>query len=168
MSRDNHKGSAPKQTKADLAEQIGEEFRINQNRSDVFDGIAAGLLGINETDQRCLDIVTRLGRATAGELAREAGLTTGGVTAVVDRLERDGYAQRVRDEDDRRRVLIEATPKAHRKAWAIWGPLKEAWEAQSKRFSREELEFLLRFMREGNEIASEHIERIRHLGSEQV
>jgi DNA-binding MarR family transcriptional regulator len=28
------------------------------------------------------------------------------VTAVLDRLERSGYARRVRDPDDRRRVLV--------------------------------------------------------------
>jgi DNA-binding MarR family transcriptional regulator len=148
-------------TKAELAELIGDEFRINQNRSDVFDEIAGEILGLNKTDQRCLDIISRLGQTTAGELARESGLTTGGVTAVVDRLERDGYVRRVRDSSDRRKVLLEATPESFEKVWAIWGPLKDAWDAQARRFTREQLEFLLRFMREGNEIAAEHIERVR-------
>lgn len=150
-------------TKQELSEAIGEQFRINQNRSDVFDEIAGELLGLNRTDQRCLDIISRLGRATAGELAREAGLTTGGVTAVVDRLERSGYARRVRDDEDRRRVLIEATPEFMERAWAFWAPLKEAWDAQARKFTREQLEFLLRFLSEGNAIAAEHIERIRAL-----
>jgi DNA-binding MarR family transcriptional regulator len=167
MSRDSE-NETKRTTKAELAELIGEEFRINQNRADVFDEMAGEQLGINRTDQRCLDIVSRLGRTTAGELARESGLTTGGVTAVVDRLERDGYVRRVRDDDDRRRVLIETTPEAHRRTWAIWGPLKDAWEAQSMRFTHEQLEFLLRFMREGNEIAAEHIERIRGMRSRKL
>ena len=156
MSRDQ-----PKLTKAELAEAIGEQFRINQNRSDVFDEVAEELLGINHTDQRCLDIISRIGRVTAGELAREAGLTTGGVTAVVDRLERDGWARRVRDTDDRRRVLIEAAPEAMEKTWEIWGPLKAAWDAEARGYTRAQLEFLLRFLERGNEIAAAHIDRIR-------
>ena len=172
MSRDNQKstrrreGRRPTATRAELVERIGDQFRINQNRSDVFDEIAGEILGLNHTDQRCLDIISRLGRVTAGELAREAGLTSGGVTAVVDRLERDGYARRVRDEDDRRRVLIESVPDALDKIWKIWGPLQEAWEAHSMRYSREQLEFLLGFLEEGNVIAGEHIERIRAMRAE--
>jgi DNA-binding MarR family transcriptional regulator len=161
MSSNSEDRKTQGMTKAELAELIGDEFRINQNRSDVFDEIAGEILGLNKTDQRCLDIISRLGQATAGELARESGLTTGGVTAVVDRLERDGYVRRVRDSSDRRKVLLEATPESFEKVWAIWGPLKDAWDAQARRFTREQLEFLLRFMREGNEIAAEHIERIR-------
>ncbi|MQA74156.1 MAG: MarR family transcriptional regulator [Solirubrobacterales bacterium] len=160
-------GSA-KPTKAELVEQLGNEFRINQNRSQVFDDIAAEHLGINQTDHRCLDIVQRLGGATAGELAREAGLTTGGVTAVVDRLERIGYARRTRDERDRRRVLIEVTPEFHERAWRIWEPLANAWQRQSRHLTRDQLELLLRFLREGDAILDEQIERLRALrdGSE--
>jgi DNA-binding MarR family transcriptional regulator len=159
--------SDSRMTKTELAEAIGEQFRINQNRSDVFDEIAGEKLGLNRTDQRCLDIISRLERTTAGELAREAGLTTGGVTAVVDRLEALGYARRVRDPDDRRKVMIEVTPEFWNRAMEFWGPLKEAWEAQSKTFTREELEFLLRFLTEGNAIAAEHIERIRRIRAAQ-
>jgi DNA-binding MarR family transcriptional regulator len=41
-----------------------------------------------------------------------AGLTTGAVAALVDRLERSGYVRRLRDADDRRRVLIEPTRRS--------------------------------------------------------
>ncbi len=158
-----------KLTKAELAEAIGEQFRISQNRSDVFDEVAEELLGLNHTDQRCLDIITRrraplAAPSTAGDRRhREAGLTTGGVTAVVDRLERDGWARRVRDTDDRRRVLIEAAPEVMEKTWEIWGPLKAAWDAEARGYTREQLEFLLRFLERGNEIAAAHIERIREM-----
>ncbi len=166
MSNDKSEDAEAKMTKAELAERIGEQFRINQNRSDVFDEVAGELLGLNHTDQRCLDIISRLGQVTAGELAREAGLTTGGVTAVVDRLVRDGYARRVRDEEDRRRVLIEASPEAFERIWRIWGPLQEEWEARSRRWSREQLEFLLRFLEQASAIAEQHIERIRAMRDE--
>jgi DNA-binding MarR family transcriptional regulator len=150
-------------SKAELIDELGNEFRVNQNRSQLFDEIAGEHLGINQTDQRCLDILERLRGATAGELAREAGLTTGGVTAVVDRLERIGYARRLRDERDRRRVLIELTPEFAERAWEIWGPMERAWKRQSRRLSRERLEFLLGFLREGDAILDEQIERVRAL-----
>ena len=46
---------------------------------------------------RCLDIIERLDGVSAGRLASEAGLSTGAVTTVLDRLERAGYARRVPD-----------------------------------------------------------------------
>lgn len=153
-------------TKTELIDAIGEQFRVNQNRTDVFDDIAAKVLGINRTDQRCVDIVTRLGCATAGELAREAGLTTGAVTSVIDHLERAGWVRRRHDSEDRRRVLIEPTPQVYRKAAEIWGPMKEAWDNRARRYSREQLEFLLDFMVTSNGLADEQIERIRRLASE--
>jgi DNA-binding MarR family transcriptional regulator len=41
------------------------------------------------------------------------------VTAVIDRLEHAGYARRVRDDEDRRRVKVEVTPKLEQKAGSI-------------------------------------------------
>ena len=54
-------------------------------------------LGINVTDLTCLGFVLGAGEEalTAGRLAELAGLTTGAVTGVVNRLESAGYARRV-------------------------------------------------------------------------
>jgi DNA-binding MarR family transcriptional regulator len=59
----------------------------------------------------------------AGELARRAGLSPAAVTAAVDRLERAGYVVRVRDEEDRRRVLVDVTDKMLETAGEVYGPL---------------------------------------------
>ena len=62
-----------------------------------FDALAARRLGVNTTDLHCLNILESRSGLTAGELALEAGLTSGAVTGVVDRLERAGYARRTAD-----------------------------------------------------------------------
>ncbi|MDA3647649.1 MarR family transcriptional regulator [Saccharopolyspora indica] len=65
-------------------------------------------LGLSVTDHKCLDLIQRSeGEMTAGRLAELSGLSTGTVTGVIDRLERAGYVVRVRDERDRRKVLVE-------------------------------------------------------------
>jgi DNA-binding MarR family transcriptional regulator len=66
-------------------------------------------------------VIDRHGRITAGALARELRLSTGAITAVVDRLERAGFARRVADPDDRRRVLLEITPVVQENAERIYG-----------------------------------------------
>jgi DNA-binding MarR family transcriptional regulator len=152
-----------RQSKQELLDAIGDQFRAQQNWSDAFDEIASEILGLNRTDMRVIDIVTRKGRASAGEVAKEAALTTGGVTAVVDRLEKVGYLKRVRDPDDRRRVWLEATPELYEKSWEIWGPMSDLWQSRAKKLSREQLEFILWFLAEGNEMMSGQIERVQAL-----
>src|SRR3954454_18464718 len=93
--------------KKDLVEELIREFRESGNQDDAFDNLAARRLGVNETDLHCLNIIENAGGVTAGELAAESGLTTGAVTGVIDRLEGKGFARRVPDPADRRRVKVE-------------------------------------------------------------
>jgi DNA-binding MarR family transcriptional regulator len=80
----------------------------------LFHEAVADSVGLNATDVKVLRL---LGDApmTAGQLAEHIGLTGAAVTAVVDRLEAAGYATRVRDEADRRRVTIRAVPAKTRR-----------------------------------------------------
>lgn len=65
-------------------------------------------LGLSPTDHKHLDLISREGPLSAGRLAQLTGLTTGAVTALVDRLEDAGFVRRRRDPADRRGVLVEA------------------------------------------------------------
>ena len=141
--------------------ELGDEFRVNQNLNDVFDEAAAAKLGVNSTDLRCMDIIQRLDGVTAGELAREAGLTTGAVTSVIDRLERAGYAKREADPNDRRKVLVRMTPAAFEAVYAIWGPETEEYMRRWSALPRAQLEAMIEFMREANAIQRKHVERIQ-------
>ncbi len=51
------------------------------------------------------------GPLSMGELARRVGVTEKTITGIVDRLEREGYAQRERDASDRRVVQVSLTPR---------------------------------------------------------
>jgi DNA-binding MarR family transcriptional regulator len=146
-----------------LIAELGEQFRISGIQDIAFDTAAAERLGINRTDLNCIDIIERHGGVTAGQLAAEAGLTTGAVTAVIDRLERAGYARRVRDDEDRRRVKVETTPKLREKAWTIYGPMMEDYEAVMNDASVEQLRTMVDFMRAGNDVKPEHIDRVREM-----
>ena len=92
------------------------EVRGWQVDQEIFDGSVAELAGLHRTQWRCLDILTTRGPLTAGQLARATRLTTGAVTAVVDQLEAAGYVRRIRDPDDRRRVIIEPNEEIGRRA----------------------------------------------------
>lgn len=148
-------------SKAELVEELISEFRVSGNQDDAFDNLAAKRLGVNETDLHCLNIIENGGGVTAGELAVQAGLTTGAVTGIVDRLERAGYARRVPDPDDRRRVKLEVTPRFYRRAAGIWGPMAADWERTLSRLSAAELERIIAFLRATNEVGRRHMKRLR-------
>ena len=93
----------------DLTDQVGMELEELRRAGDQLDEAVALQFGLNRTDLRCLGILYRRGRVTAGELAEESGLTPGAITTVLDRLERGGFANRVPDPADRRRVLAVST-----------------------------------------------------------
>jgi DNA-binding MarR family transcriptional regulator len=94
---------------AGLVDEVSVELDELRRAGDQLDEAVALQFGLNRTDLRCLGILYRRGRVTAGELAEESGLTPGAITTVLDRLERGGYANRVPDPADRRRVLVVST-----------------------------------------------------------
>ena len=149
--------------KQDLVDELLHLARAHEAANDAFDEVAREKLGINRTDLRCLNIIDNAGTMTAGRLAELSGLTTAAVTSVLDRLERAGYARRVRDQPDRRQVMVEVTPLLAERATPIWGPLGEEARSTLSRMSAEELRALIDFYRLGIELNERHIERVRHL-----
>jgi DNA-binding MarR family transcriptional regulator len=154
---------APRPKKSELIDELVREFRSSGNLDDAFDNLAAQRLGVNETDLHCLNIIENAGGITAGALAVEAGLTTGAVTGVIDRLERVGYARRVPDPADRRRVRVEVTRAFYARADRIWGPVRADWGTRLAKFSGDELELITEFLRTSNEINRRHLDRIREM-----
>ena len=148
-------------SKEDLVGDVIARYRSATNRDVAFDKLAATRLGVSVTDLHCLNIVESRHGLTAGELAVESGLTTGAVTAVIDRLERAGYARRVRDERDRRKVKVEVTDAFYARAGAIWGPVAADWQAAlAKRFSAAELATIAAFLAQVEELGERHAARL--------
>jgi DNA-binding MarR family transcriptional regulator len=151
-----------RQTRDELIEALSLEVRAAQSAVDQMDDAACRALGINRTDGRCIDVIDREGPVAAGRLAQASGLTTAAVTAVIDRLERAGYARRIGDPKDRRRVLVELTPLARERAEVIWGPFS-VFNDVLARYTVEELELLLDFHRVGREHNERRAAEVRGL-----
>jgi DNA-binding MarR family transcriptional regulator len=148
-------------TKQTTIDALVDAFRLNGNLDRAFDNLAARRLGVNLTDLQCLSVIQSRGGVTAGELAAEAGLTSGAITGVIDRLERAGYAAREPDPTDRRRVTIAVTPAFYAAAEGIWAPAKEDWDATlAARFSGAELDVALRLLDVTNDVARRQLDRL--------
>jgi DNA-binding MarR family transcriptional regulator len=154
--------TARPRSKQGLVEQLIREFRVSVNQDGAFDGLAAARLGVSQTDLRCLNIIENSGGVGAGELATEAGLTAGAVTGVIDRLEKIGYACRVPDPADRRRVRVQVTPAFYGATEPLWGPMAADWHSTlAKRFTVEDLERITAFLRTINALGRRHLDRLR-------
>jgi DNA-binding MarR family transcriptional regulator len=153
MNQDIHLSSE----KLIALDRLVAAIRIFQTASDRMDEAFVALLGVNRTDGRCLDIVQRLGQITAGELAHHSGLTTGAVTAVIDRLEAAGYLRRVRDTVDRRKVFVELTALARDLAEIVYAEIGVLSGDGMGRMEAAEMDVIARFLRTSarmNEILS--------------
>jgi DNA-binding MarR family transcriptional regulator len=146
--------------RAKLIEELVSEVRSSHAARDAFDEAVARHLGVNRTDLLCMDLLERRGAMSAGELALATGLTTGAITAVLDRLERAGYARRVRDTVDRRRVHVELTDAARERAGALYRGNLEEGLALFDRYSADELTLLRDFVRADRELNERQLERV--------
>lgn len=156
----------PATPKSQLIDGLARAFRDSGNQDSAFENLAAERLGVSRTDLHCLNAIENAGGLSAGQLATAAGLTSGAVTGVIDRLERAGFARRVPDPADRRRVKVEVTPAFYERAGAIWGPLREDWQrALADRFTAAELERITEFLELTTAVGKRQLERLGREGA---
>jgi DNA-binding MarR family transcriptional regulator len=155
-----------------LLEQVMLEARRGGSIGTLHNRAAADLVGMNQTDWDCLDVLDWTGPITAGELAKRVGLTSGAITGVLDRLEKSGLARRVADPGDRRRVIVEITvdptsPAADERQAALqrsFGELAAEMFAVSEDFDADQLEAILRWLKAGNDAVERSTARMRERG----
>lgn len=112
----------------------------------------AGDQGLHATDVQALAAILDADEPMTPKGLREhLGLTSGAVTACVDRLERAGHVRRVRESADRRVVHLYYASDARSAARTHFRPLADATEAARSRFTEEELAVVLRFLAAMNE-----------------
>jgi DNA-binding MarR family transcriptional regulator len=69
-------------------------------------------VGVSAPEMLALELLGREGELGPSELAAHLQMTTGAVTALVDRLEERCFVVRERHPSDRRRVILRRTPAA--------------------------------------------------------
>jgi DNA-binding MarR family transcriptional regulator len=98
----------PNATRQETLEMLARVGREHSDATVLFHSRLASFLDLHPTDYKTLGVLERLGPMSAGDISRHTGLATASVTNLIDRLERKGFARRVADQRDRRRVLVEA------------------------------------------------------------
>jgi DNA-binding MarR family transcriptional regulator len=136
MSRENRKA---------LLESLTTEVRRFIAQVILFNEKVAAELELNGTDLQSLHLLVLQGWATPGQLAEWAAVTTGGMTVVLDRLERAGYVTREPNPRDRRSSIVRPVPAKLRKLEAIYRSKGEGLASALSSYNQRELRLLLDF-----------------------
>jgi MarR family transcriptional regulator, organic hydroperoxide resistance regulator len=110
----------------------------------------ADRVGLRLTDMQCINALELMGPSTPGELARFTGLTTGGVTVMLDRLEKGGYLKREPNPRDRRSVLVHLNLTKVKKMQAFYGEINQRMEALLDETPERELRSVVKLLSKMN------------------
>jgi DNA-binding MarR family transcriptional regulator len=127
------------------ADRIVLEIRKFIAAAIFFNTQAAEKAGLGLTDMQVVHMLQLYGPSTPSRLASWTGLSSGGVTVALDRLEKAGYLRREPNPADRRSLLITLVPARLRKLAALY----EGVEMETRRLlatlPQSDLEAVVRF-----------------------
>jgi DNA-binding MarR family transcriptional regulator len=115
----------------------------------MFHHAVADRFGLSVTDLKTLDILQRLGRLTAGEIAAHTSLATASVTSLIDRLEAKRLVRRVRDRIDRRRVVVTLTANLEKSIAPLFESLSRRLLVRFRKYSDDQIAVIHEFLTSG-------------------
>ncbi|MGH2549716.1 MAG: MarR family transcriptional regulator [Thermomicrobiales bacterium] len=114
----------------------------------LFHSKLSDLLDISITEEKALDLLQRFGPMTARELSSRSGLAPASVTALIDRLERKGFALRTPNPSDGRSVLVAFDSGMVSRFAPFFEEFMTSLHALYERYSDDELTLIAGFMNE--------------------
>ena len=123
--------------------------------NDRYDLAVARAHGVGVTETRAVDHLQAAGELTPGELGEALSLTSGAVTALIDRLERLGWVTRSPHPDDRRSLVLRLTESCHELIETVWVSYTEALADAAADLPAAHRAALVRYLERAADIAAE-------------
>jgi DNA-binding MarR family transcriptional regulator len=117
-------------------------------------------VGLTENEVLAVQHLARAGELTPSQLATQLQLSSGGITALVRRLERAGHITRDAHPLDRRSTLLRPTPAIAEWATEAWAPLVAEVDRLAQDLHTSEREAIKRFLERVADAAEQHAERL--------
>jgi DNA-binding MarR family transcriptional regulator len=111
----------------------------------LFNQRVADDVGINLRDLQVLNLLDLHGPSTPRDLARWACVTTGGMTVVLDRLEKDHYVKREANPADRRSCIVHLIAESLGKLEGVYKSKGELLSTVIERYNDRDLRLLIEF-----------------------
>jgi DNA-binding MarR family transcriptional regulator len=154
--------SRAESSRRELVAALVQQARKAATRAVLLHTVIAERLGLNPSDHKCADLLlAESGTSTPGRLAELTGLSTGAITGVIDRLEHAGFVVREADPEDRRRTLVRLTPEHAPDMHELFAPFRSGMARLCASYTTEQLQLILRFMRQSEEMAVQATEEVR-------
>ena len=158
--------SHEKEIKHPRSELVRAVLRASSESSTMaifFHSAIAAQVGIGATEEKTLFSLGSRGPLTAGEISRHTGLTTASVTDLIDRLEKKGFVRRVRDTQDRRRVIVEANEDRLAEFTRFFDALSASFEPLLDNYTEEQLKAIADFLTRAADRSREVITHLKPL-----
>ena len=136
-------------------------MRVLDASLDLLDASVAELFGIGRSDLRAMELVSRGGPATCSRLASGLNVTTGSVTALIDRMERAGYFVRRSDPTDRRKVLVDLTTGGRERERRVFEPLARNSIAMLQEYSDADLAMIRDFLHKSRALVEQAVKHVQ-------
>ena len=143
-----------------MAQAGGESIRQLLNRRDLASArhraAMSRRLGLSDSEMLAVAHLAQHGRLSPSALAQLLDLSSGGITALVQRLESAGHLVRRPHPTDRRSVLVELSPELIARAEREFGPLVTDLERASLELTDDERQVVRRFLDRAVALSEDH------------
>ena len=130
---------------ATIADRVVLEIRKFLAAGILFNAQVAEKAGLGLTDMQMLHMLQLYGPSTPSRLGAWTGLSSGGITVALDRLEKGGYVRREPNPADRRSLLISLLPGRLRKVAAMYEGVEKETRRLLATLPQSDLEAVVRF-----------------------
>jgi MarR family transcriptional regulator, organic hydroperoxide resistance regulator len=130
---------------ATTADRVVLEIRKFLAAGILFNAQVAEKAGLGLTDMQMLHMLQLYGPSTPSRLGAWTGLSSGGITVALDRLEKGGYLRRGPNPADRRSLLITLLPARLRKVAAMYEGVEKETRRLLATLPQSDLEAVVRF-----------------------
>ena len=110
-----------------------------------FNTKAAEKIGLSLTDMQMIHMLQLYGPATPTRLGEWSGLSSGGVTVALDRLQKAGYIRREPNPRDRRSLIVTLAPVRMKKIGAMYEDVERETRRLLATLPAGDLEVVIRF-----------------------
>jgi MarR family transcriptional regulator, organic hydroperoxide resistance regulator len=133
-----------------LEAEVIIQLRTFGSGAILFNQRVAERVGLHLTDMQCMNLLDVLGPSTPGLLAEGMCMTTGGVTVLLDRLEKAGCVRREPNPEDRRSLLVRANPRKMEMINAEFAELAEQFHAYLAKMPEADMSTVVEFFKQVN------------------